>query len=270
MQSKFGIYVKSLPIKYITSATNTTTKTDRKADTKTDTKTSQIVIIAAILGIISLIIYGDREHKLLYKRLRSLKNSYKKGDPLPITIIPKVANKTELDLLHGCYNRFIRNPLLVVGNSGIGKTFIFQELVQNHRKKYGEAAYISLKYKEGKIGNLDAIEESMSKQLRVDYMTENKEWLKYKTTRKSLNWLWSIYNILDIIDDIQGLINPKKADNESWDAIYTTLGYLYDLAYEGYAILILGSSGANVRDVLPFVFLYQQQCFLDSPIHISD
>ena len=49
-----------------------------------------------------------------------------------------------------------------------------------------------------------------------------------------------------VIDDIQVLINPRKADNESWDAIYTTLGYLYDLAYKGNAIVIFGSSEASV------------------------
>ena len=33
-----------------------------------------------------------------------------------------------------------------------------------------------------------------------------------------------------IIDDIQVLIDPKKADKEGWDAIYYVLGFLYNLA----------------------------------------
>ena len=161
---------------------------------------------------------------------------------------------------------------------------IFQEFVQNHRKKYREAAYINLKYEHGDMMNIAQEKESMSKQLGVKDLEENTEWLEYKRMRKSPNALWSIYNILDIftfrhllglnksnyhprlikircwlgldikdkmpplliIDDIQVLINPRKADNESWDAIYTTLGYLYNLAYEGNAILIFGSSEAFV------------------------
>ena len=111
-----------------------------------------------LIGSISFIIYGiKREPVIVFKRLRSLKKSYKTGDKVT-TEIPKVANKAELELLHEYYNGSIRkDPLLVEGNSGIGKTFAFKELVQKHRKKYGEAAYISLKHEKGeKMLNLDA------------------------------------------------------------------------------------------------------------------
>ena len=237
--------------------------------------TSLVYIVGGLIGGLSFIIYGiKREPVIVFKRLRSLKKSYKTGDKLT-TEIPKVANKAELELLHEYYNGSIRkDPLLVEGISGIGKTFAFKEIVQNHRKKYGEAAYISLKHEKGEdMLTVPQVKESMSKQLGVDYMTENKEWLEYKTMRKSPNGLWKIYNLIDIftfrhlfglnkinnhpyvinicgwfgkdlkdkmppllvVDDIQVLINPKKADNESWEAIYITLGLLYNLAYKGFA-----------------------------------
>ena len=245
----------------------------------------KVYYAVGVISVISLMIYGrNREPVIVFKRLRSLKKSYKTGDKVT-TEIPKVANKAELELLHKYYNGSIRkDPLLVEGNSGIGKTFAFKELVQNHRKKYGEAAYISLKHEKGERENLNAIEESMSKQLGVKDLEENTEWLEYKTRRKSPNVLWLIYNLIDIftfrhlfglnkinnlpfvinicgwfgkdlkdkmppllvVDDIQVLINPMKADNECWDAIYATLGNLYNLAYKGYAIVIFGSSEASV------------------------
>ena len=257
MQIKFGKYVKNLPKPEILDKT-------KKYIISAATKTPKIV---GFIGVLSFIIYGyNREPVIVFKRLKSLNKSYKKGDPLPITFIPKVPNKTELDLLHDYYNRFGQeSPILVEGNTGIGKTFTFKELAQNHRDKYGGAAYISLKYQKGKKGNVDAIEESMAEQLGVKNMTENREWLEYKRTKNSPNAIWSILNRIDkikrcrwlgldkynnppliIIDDIQVLVNPMKADNESWDAIYTALGNIYDLAYTGNAIIIFGSSEASV------------------------
>ena len=245
----------------------------------------KVYYAVGVISVISLMIYGrNREPVIVFKRLRSLKKSYKTGDKLK-TKIPKVYNKAELELLHKYYNGSIqKDPLLVEGNSGIGKTFAFKELVQKHRKKYGEAAYISLKYEKGDMLNITKVKESMSKQLGVKDLEENTEWLEYKTRRKSPNVLWLIYNLIDIftfrhlfglnkinnlpfvinicgwfgkdlkdkmppllvVDDIQVLINPMKADNECWDAIYATLGNLYNLAYKGYAIVIFGSSEASV------------------------
>ena len=258
-----------------------------KANTYWNITSLQLLsIVIGLIGGLSFIIYGiKREPVIVFKRLRSLKKSYKTGDKLKIEI-PKVANKAELELLHKYYNGSIRkDPLLVEGNSGIGKTFIFKELVQNHRKKYGEAAYISLKHEKGEdMLTVPQVKESMSKQLGVDYMTENKEWLEYKTMRKSPNGLWKIYNLIDIftcrhlfglnkinyhpcriiicgwfgkdlkdkmppllvVDDIQVLIDPIQDNKESCKAIYITLGLLYNLAYNGYAILIFGSSEASV------------------------
>ena len=257
-----------------------------KANTYWNITSLQLLsIVIGLIGGLSFIIYGiKREPVIVFKRLRSLKKSYKTGDKVT-TEIPKVANKAELELLHEYYNGSIRkDPLLVEGNSGIGKTFAFKELVQKHRKKYGEAAYISLKHEKGKRGNLDAIEESMSKQLGVKDLEENTEWLEYKTMRKSPNGLWKIYNLIDIftfrrlfglnkinnhpyvinicgwfgkdlkdkmppllvVDDIQVLIDPIQDNKESWHGIYTTLGFLYNLAYKGYAIVIFGSSEASV------------------------
>ena len=220
-----------------------------------------------VISVITLMIYGrHREPVIVFKRLKSLNKSYQKGDPLPKTKIPKVPNKTELDLLHDYYNRFGQeSPILVEGNTGIGKTFTFKELAQNHRDKYGGAAYISLKYQKGKKGNVDAIEESMAEQLGVENMAENREWLEYKRTKNSPNAIWSILNRIDkikrcrwlgldkynnppllIIDDIQVLIDPEIAIKEGWISIYTALGHLYDLAYTGNAIIIFGSSEASV------------------------
>ena len=247
---------------------------------------SRLVKALGIIVIGSTIIYcKNRKPIILNRRLKSLKNSYKKGDRTN-TQIPKVSNEAELELLHKYYNGSIRkDPLLVVGDTGIGKTFVFKELIQNHRKKYGEAAYISLKYEKGEdMLTITQLKESMSKQLGVDYMTENKEWLEYKTMRKSPNGLWKIYNLIDIftcrhlfglnkinyhpcriiicgwfgkdlkdkmppllvVDDIQVLIDPIQDNKESCKAIYITLGLLYNLAYNGYAILIFGSSEASV------------------------
>ena len=246
---------------------------------------SRLVKALGIIVIGSTIIYcKNRKPIILNRRLKSLKNSYKKGD-CTNTQIPKVSNEAELELLHNYYKRYIRiDPLLVVGDTGIGKTFVFKELIQNHRKKYGEAAYISLKYEKGDMLNITKVKESMSKQLGVKDLEENTEWLEYKTRRKSPNVLWKIYNLIDIftfrhlfglnkinnhpyvinicgwfgkdlkdkmppllvVDDIQVLIDPIQDNKESWHGIYTTLGFLYNLAYKGYAIVIFGSSEASV------------------------
>ena len=105
----------------------------------------------------------------------------------------------------------------------------------------------------------------MAEQLGIENMAENREWLEYKRTKNSPNAIWSILNRIDkitgwrwmgldkynippllIIDDIQVLIDPEIAIKEGWIAIYTALGFLYDLAYKGNAILIFGSSEASV------------------------
>ena len=195
---------------------------------------SRLVKALGIIVIGSTIIYcKNRKPIILYKRLKSLKNSYKTGD-LTNTQIPKVSNEAELELLHNYYKRYIRiDPLLVVGDTGIGKTFTFKELVQKHRKKYGEAAYISLKYVKGEdMLTIAQVKESMSKQLGVDYMVENKEWLEYKTMRKSPNGLWKIYNLIDIFT-FRHLFGLNKINNHP------------------YVIKICGWLGKDLKDKMP-------------------
>ena len=105
----------------------------------------------------------------------------------------------------------------------------------------------------------------MANQLGIENMAENREWLEYKRTKNSPNVIWSILNKIDkakrhrwlgldkynippllIIDDLQVLIDPEIAIKEGWVSIYTALGFLYDLAYKGNAIIIFGSSEAFV------------------------